>query len=74
MVDLWLPPGDGWIEFSGGECPVNPNDVVQWVTTHERKTKTWDGIKAPARDLFWRRYCDGEMGIVAYRVCKKGSR
>lgn len=38
---MTAPDADGWIEWSGGECPVDRNAMIRWTTQ--------DG-----RELFWR--------------------
>lgn len=57
----WLPEGEGWIEWSGGENPV-PGAKVQWVTECERRYRHSRPAIAASEALNW-----GE-GIVAYRV------
>ena len=55
----WLPPGEGWIEWQGGENPV-PGAVVECVFRDEPNSM-------PSDDLVWLH--EGRAGdIVAYRV------
>nr|DAP28044.1 MAG TPA: hypothetical protein [Caudoviricetes sp.] len=56
---------DGWIEWGGGECPVHPNDVVDY--------KMQDGSESSrperAKDLRWDFCVKTEpYAIVAYRL------
>lgn len=56
---------DGWIEWAGGVCPVDPHTKVDW--------KGRNGICATdtARDLNWTHENNGDqIDIVAYRIRK----
>lgn len=55
---------DGWIEWSGGECPVPDNTKVQ--------VKFWDGYEpviTEPQGLRWKHFI-AHANIIAYRVVK----
>lgn len=57
---------DGWIEWSGGECPVDPDDLVDLVAR-----RGWKYTAMKAGHWGWRH--DGEgFDIVRYRLSKGG--
>lgn len=59
---------DGWIEWGGGECPIElPRQEVEYLTRLGNKHIT------PACDLRW--YHEGKGGdIIAYRVIENDGR
>jgi hypothetical protein len=60
------PSDDGWIEWAGGECPVDPDTKVQ---TQYRNGRL--GFPKPARSkaIDWHHAHDGSgWDLVAYRV------
>lgn len=59
---------DGWIEWGGGECPIElPRQEVEYLTRLGNKHIT------PAGDLRW--YHEGKGGdIIAYRVIENDGR
>ena len=62
-----------WIEWSGGECPVNPSEIVD---TRKRNGDIAYGFRADDRlktgcwDRVWR---GRRTDIVAYRVVQAAS-
>jgi len=57
---------DGWIEWKGGECPIEPETIVE---THYRNGDCDDA--RPAHRFGWDHWGGDEMGawdIIAYRV------
>lgn len=57
---------DGWVEWSGGKCPVDPSIEVEY------KMRGWPGThRRDAGNLDWED--NGRLGdIVAYRVVQNG--
>lgn len=55
---------DGWIEWHGGECPVDLNTKVEYVLG------SGHGEIAMAKDLCWDHIGHHRSDIVAYRVVK----
>ena len=61
------PDADGWIEWSGGECPV---DGDEFVVCKVRSGREWRNGKAiMAKVLRWR-HTGGIADIIAYRLHK----
>lgn len=58
-----IVPDDGWIEWSGGECPVEPNTLI--------RVKTKDGRELCER-LAWANAWD-HPDLGAYRVVAGGA-
>lgn len=58
---------DGWTKWSGGKCPVQPNDKVGALLVSGAKT----GVVI-ARDLDWKHWGSGN-DIAAYKVIEKSS-
>jgi len=57
---------EGWIEWRGGECPVDKSTVVNFIIRDNTKRTRHDEL---ASDLRW--YHDNSSGdIIAYRVVK----
>ncbi|MGL5390919.1 MAG: hypothetical protein ACRDA8_05955, partial [Shewanella sp.] len=63
------PDADGWIEWKGGECPVAPSDIVEYLMIND----TADELHADkAGDLQWSK--SGSAGDIAfYRLYKSRS-
>jgi hypothetical protein len=62
-------PGE-WIEWKGGDCPVPPETVVDFLTKGETPTCHW-AAPGPAGDLRWSHIFEGSGGdILAYKVIK----
>jgi hypothetical protein len=65
------PTIDGWIEWSGGPCPVEPDTIVRVqirADTRERADRDHD-FDEPAGD--WRWDHQGTRGdIIAYRIVR----
>lgn len=57
---------DGWIEWKGGECPVEPDAVVE-VRMRDGRTATFDD---GAVDEFWWGNDGCSVDILAYRIVK----
>jgi hypothetical protein len=57
---------NGWIAWHGGECPVHPETVVDFITRNESYE---DFVSEKAVDLRWI-YLDDPSDIIAYRVVK----
>jgi len=56
--------GDGWIEWNGGECPVDPETIVD---VRDRDGIIWD--EWPAKNHDWRHGTDSpDEEPVAYRI------
>lgn len=53
--------GDGWIEWGGGECPVEPMEIVEVKIT---QTSQAEGV---AHCWDWH-HEEGENNIIAYRI------
>jgi hypothetical protein len=68
----WLPPGDGWIEWAGGENPV-PGKMVACLMRVERKNKVWDFDVVPSGLLRWTQSADEAGDILAYLIIKEPS-
>jgi len=61
---------DGWLEWSGGECPVDEMEPVQ---VKFRNGLVKDGRRAASWD--WRHESDPDLGdIIAYRVIENDGR
>jgi hypothetical protein len=63
-TDGWVM--SGWIEFSGGECPVQPGTYVE---VKQRRGNTTTAI--PAESICWEWYKEPwnkDLDIVAYRI------
>ena len=61
------PDADGWIEWNGGECPVDGDDFV---VCKVRSGREWrDGKAIMAKVLRWR-HTGGIADIIAYRLHK----
>jgi hypothetical protein len=65
LVEAYDIP-EGFIEWHGGECPVDENASVEVVLRHIRG----DAVKGKARSWNWSSGDDGH-GIIAYRVVKQ---
>lgn len=66
------PADDGWIVWTGGECPVEPCALVDvsYRSTADPSKGIRKGERWPAGQLAW--YHDGEDDdIIAYRVVSK---
>lgn len=65
----WYPPEDPkfgpWIQFTGTDCPVDGDVVVEWLTAEEVKSKFFCGANTAAKWLCW-----GGADIIAYRIKK----
>lgn len=62
------PDADGWIEWEGGECPVNGDELV---VCKVRSGREWrDGKAIMAKVLRWR-HTGGIADIIAYRLHKQ---
>lgn len=61
---------DGWIEWGGGECPLERHIEVEV----KHRSEKWQSRKAPACEVDWqhRGWCP-DTDIIAYRVIKDGS-
>lgn len=59
-------PDDGWIEWKGGECPVEPDAVVE-VRMRDGRTATFDDGTV---DEFWWGNDGCSVDIIAYRIVK----
>ena len=62
--DGGTPANDGWIEWHGGECPVDPKTAVE--------VKFWDGeycLDSLAEEWYWGDSAF-EDTIVAYRIVR----
>ena len=57
---------DGWIEWSGGECPVEPNTLVDYVTICGEPALYCDC----ASTLRWK-HLSSPCDIIAYRIHRK---
>lgn len=58
---------DGWIEWSGGDCPVDPDTIVRY------RLRGYDGIfgSCRAKLLSWNMdFARPSADIIAYRVIK----
>lgn len=57
------PPESEWIEWKGGDCPVSPKTLVEYLLR--------DGYRngEPAGSLTWK-HCGMGYDIVAYRIPK----
>lgn len=57
--------GNGWIDWFGGECPVDPNAMIEIKVVHDtsEKAKTLFARRAWAND--W-----NNPALVAYRLAK----
>lgn len=65
-----VPDTDGWIEWNGGECPVDGDKLV---VCKVRSGREWrDGKAIKARVLRWR-HTGGIADIIAYRLHKPES-
>jgi len=66
MKDDSVPEGreDGWIAWTGGDCPVAPGDLVE---RRYRYSPDFNRTAAPA-DMWRWDHRDSEFDIVAYRV------
>lgn len=66
-----------WIEWAGGECPVEPETRVQWLirgeTPENHKSMPIKGYAAEGFDWRWPAWGehDGSADIIAYRVVSK---
>lgn len=59
----------GWIKWTGGECPVDQNDLVDVHFAQEKLSEAENYPSRPAR--FWARAWGRRRGgnrIIAYRV------
>jgi len=56
----------GWIEWSGGECPVDPRTVIETQMRHETP-QCYDPDRCEAGSYMWS-HDGGAWDIVAYRV------
>lgn len=63
----WYPPGEGWVEWHGGENPVS-GAVVQVLLQYERAEQDASDSPAPSDEWDWDHKEDAECRIVAYRV------
>ncbi|MBP3955478.1 hypothetical protein J8F10_09310 [Gemmata sp. G18] len=64
IVAEWdVPDPDGWIQWSGGKCPVPPETVVE---CRGRKGHVWE---IDAGSLYWN-HPGYAADIIAYRVVK----
>ena len=68
------PPNDGWIEWKGGECPVDPDLRVQVrfrdgeKSSANRTAGWWHGAGYDAPETSNWIHDGGEADIIAYRV------
>lgn len=62
---------DGWIEWGGGECPVEQHTGVEV----KHRSEKWQPRKAPACEVDWqhRGWCP-DTDIIAYRVIENDGR
>ncbi len=60
-----VAPDDGWIEWKGGECPVERGDVID--------VRYRDGMALSGNGAGWDWQSRGEHEIVAYRIVKPAS-
>lgn len=62
-------PGE-WIEWNGGECPVEPETMVEILFRHEKKyPEDYQEGTLPAADVAWTRGRHRhDLDVVAYRV------
>jgi hypothetical protein len=68
MTAPWYPPGEGWVEWAGGENPV-PGKMVNWLLRHERAHETYDPFIARSEHVFSeKKTTQKELSVVAYRV------
>jgi len=61
---------NGWIEWAGGECPVDGSIEVQTIERRESRDK-FDSTVFPAEDWEWS-HDGGRYDIIAYRIHKAG--
>lgn len=64
MTNISLEPEGAWIEWSGGECPVDPDMRVEYRLDNPPAADT-----DYAKNLDWRAD-DPHLAIIAYRVVK----
>lgn len=65
-----LDDSDGWIEWSGGECPV-PKDTP--LDIKDADGEVWADVKAldysnEAHHWGWNKHCSDNCRVVAYRL------
>lgn len=53
-----------WIEWHGGECPVPPGTLVEWITAHHQATSL-------AGRLYWVHKMDSHSDILRYRIASQ---
>ena len=69
---------DGWIEWEGGECPVEPEDLVQVQYLNEARSRSerFSPKRAATKKWAWTTVGHGvssRANIIAYRVVKPSS-
>ena len=61
-----VPDADGWIQWTGGECPVDPESEV------EIRLRDGDVNKGKAGVWFWLHdMCHADRNIIAYRLAQQ---
>ena len=68
VIDAQISASEGWTEWTGGECPVDPDALVNWRITDEddERIADTDEIVSHADRLRWSHV--GMYDIIAYRL------